>query len=316
MAEYQATIYDDVWRTMVNDFPELLIAFVNELFATGYDDTCRVELLQDTHEQNRQDGVAEKRITDSFFRIISADGAVRHYHIECQSTPDDSMLVRMFEYGAQIALDTAYSGNNELVVSFPHAAVLFLRSGRCAPDRMRISVNTPGGSVSYEVKVAKMQSYTLEMLFYRRLLILLPFYMFIVENGLAERERDPVKLRELTASLESIVRQLDLLSELGVITAYTRKAIIELSNKVNQQLTRKYPAVQKEAEAVMHGHVLEYEAKTIYNKGITQGITQGEIKGKVYAIKAVMKNWQLSAEKAMEALGIPKSEYAKYLALL
>lgn len=86
MAEYQATIYDDVWRTMVNDFPDLLIAFVNELFATSYDETCQVELLQDTHEQNRQDGAVEKRITDSFFRIISRDGVVRHYHIECQST--------------------------------------------------------------------------------------------------------------------------------------------------------------------------------------------------------------------------------------
>ena len=62
MSDYQATIYDDVWRTMVNDFPELLISFVNELFATSYDKEARVVLLQDTHEQNSQDGEAEKRI--------------------------------------------------------------------------------------------------------------------------------------------------------------------------------------------------------------------------------------------------------------
>ncbi len=68
--EYKATIYDDVWRTIVHDFPNLLIAFVNELFSESYSRDARVEFLQDTHEQKMPDGSVEKRITDTYFRII------------------------------------------------------------------------------------------------------------------------------------------------------------------------------------------------------------------------------------------------------
>ena len=56
IGEYKATIYDDVWCTIVHDFPNLLIAFVNELFSESYSKDARVEFLQDTHEQKMPDG--------------------------------------------------------------------------------------------------------------------------------------------------------------------------------------------------------------------------------------------------------------------
>ena len=67
IGEYKATIYDDVWRTIVHDFPNLLIAFVNELFSESYSNDARVEFLQDTHEQKMPDGTVEKCITDTCF---------------------------------------------------------------------------------------------------------------------------------------------------------------------------------------------------------------------------------------------------------
>ena len=39
-------------------------------------------------------------------------------------------------------------------------------------------------------------------------------------------------------------------------------------------------------------------------------------KERVFSIKNLMKNLKLSAEKAMEALAIPESEWARYKALL
>ena len=46
IGEYKATIYDDVWRTIVHDFPNLLIAFVNELFSESYSKDARVEFCR------------------------------------------------------------------------------------------------------------------------------------------------------------------------------------------------------------------------------------------------------------------------------
>ncbi len=72
-------------------------------------------------------------------------------------------------------------------------------------------------------------------------------------------------------SLRTIVTGLDNLLLLGDIDFLMRKSIMELMDKVNYHLARNYAKVQKEAEAVMGGKVLEYEAKTIYKKGIADG---------------------------------------------
>lgn len=269
--KYHATIYDDVWRTLVHDFPTLLIAFVNEVFGENYSDGVRVEFLQDVHEQNIVDGRLEKRITDSYFRIIDESGVARMYHIECQSTVDNSMLIRIFEYGAQIALDSAVKGKDKIVMEFPHAAVLFLRSNSNTPDSMEIEIKVPDGCISYEIPVVKMKNYSIDKIFHKKLFILLPFYMFVVEKSLKECEENPKKLAELLESLGKIVTGLDMLLRIGVVDELLRRSLLELSEKVNYHLARNYKTVQKEAEAVMGGKVLEYEAKSIYMTGKSDG---------------------------------------------
>ncbi len=53
-----------------------------------------------------QDAVTKEKVTDSSFEIDnSTNEKNKKYHIECQSTPDGSMLIRMFEYDSQIAMD-------------------------------------------------------------------------------------------------------------------------------------------------------------------------------------------------------------------
>lgn len=47
-----------------------------------------------------------------------------------------------------------------------------------------------------------------------------------------------------------------------------------------------------------------------------EGEARGEARGKLEAIKKLMKNLSLPAEKAMEVLDIPKNEFSKYMTLL
>ena len=53
-----------------------------------------------------------------------------------------------------------------------------------------------------------------------------------------------------------------------------------------------------------------------YNKGKTDGKIEGKFEGKIESIKELMRNLDLSPEKAMKALGIEPSEFSRYLALL
>ena len=307
IGEYKATIYDDVWRTIVHDFPNLLVAFVNELFVENYSKEARVEFLQDTHEQKMPDGTVEKRITDTYFRIIDKDGTVKKYHLECQSTADSSMLIRLFEYGACIALDDVIQENDSIVLEFPHAAVLFLRSNRNTPDFMRIELKTPGGSVDYKIPIAKMQNYTIDFMLNKRLLILLPFYLFVVEKSLKDCEEDSDKLAELLNSLQTIVKGLDALLALGDIDELTRKSILEFSNMVNIHLAKNYAKVRKGAENIMGGKILEYEAKTIHNTGLRIGLEQGREQGQAEKensiIISMLKN-KLSLEQIVSITGL------------
>lgn len=51
-------------------------------------------------------------------------------------------------------------------------------------------------------------------------------------------------------------------------------------------------------------------------QGIQQGMQQGKDSERVFSIKSVMKNLELTAERAMDVLSIPKTERGKYKALL
>ena len=48
----------------------------------------------------------------------------------------------------------------------------------------------------------------------------------------------------------------------------------------------------------------------------TEGRAEGRAEGRLESIRALMNNLKLSAEQAMESIGIPKSEFNKYMQML
>ena len=50
--------------------------------------------------------------------------------------------------------------------------------------------------------------------------------------------------------------------------------------------------------------------------GRAQGLEQGIEQERLSFVRNVMRSFKVLAEKAMESLGIPKSEYKKYLTML
>ncbi len=56
--------------------------------------------------------------------------------------------------------------------------------------------------------------------------------------------------------------------------------------------------------------------KEEYEHGREQGIEQGEERAYLASIRGVMGKLSLTAEKAMDLLAIPQSEWARYKAML
>lgn len=270
------TAYDDSFRTMLNDCRELIIPVVNEAFGESYTGQEEIVFGINEHFITQDGGSEDKRVTDSSFVIIRADGIRKRYHIECEEQLDSSILIRIFEYDAQIALDEGSVAGTTLTVSFPHSAVLALRYAKKSPDTMRIRVVTPGGETSYAVPIIKVQQYSLDEIFKKKLLFFLPFYIFSHESDLPECNSNEAKLAELTEEYRKIRLKLDELQIAGVISEFSKGAICAMVNHVLALIAQKYENVREGVTEVMGGKVLEYEAKTILNEGRAEGRNEGK----------------------------------------
>ena len=86
------------------------------------------------------------------------------------------------------------------------------------------------------------------------------------------------------------------------------------------QLTQKYTAIQEEAESIMGGKVLEYEAKTIYKSGIEcgfeRGIVRGIEQGTLKTLYILVKDELITNVEAAKRAGMSLEEFTKAVAML
>jgi hypothetical protein len=270
--------YDGAFRTIVNDCKQFLLPFLNEVFGEHYDGSEKIEFRPNEHYIDRQDAQDQKRVTDTHFLVY--DKTVKQYHLECESSRySEKILVRLFEYDAQIALDQADVGEDAIVARFPNTAVLYLRSTEKTPDTLRIVIEVPGDTAEYEVPVTKISVYTIDDIFDKKLYILLPFYIFTHESRFREYDTDAEKLESLKQEYQSVIDRLDELTEKGELSSFDKRTIIELADDVMKELTRKYSNVQKKVGEIMSGAMIQTEARKIRDEGMAQGMERGMKRG-------------------------------------
>ena len=308
MSNYN-TAYDDVFRTLLVDCRELIIPVVNEVFHTNYIGIENVVLHENEIFMRQQDGEEEKIITDSSFAIISLSGASKRYHLECQSSMDGSMLIRMYEYDSQLALQNGELMQQTLIVQFPESAILYLRHNESIPDVFEIQIHTPNGSISYHVPTLKVQQYDIETIFEKKLLFLIPFYIFTYEKQFSEINDDVEMLDALKREYAMIAQRLDQFVGSCVINEYIKKTICEMSERVITKIATGYESIRKEVTSIMGGKVLEYEAKDILRKGIKEGIEVGKFE----TLRELVKDGILSIEEAAKRVGMTVEQFQKEL---
>ena len=296
-------IYDGAFRTILNDCRKLIIPVINEIFHEHYTGEEEIRFFPNEHFLDQQDAADKERITDTNFQIIGR--IVKKYHLECESSlPDGKITIRLFEYDAQIALDEGEVTEETLTVIFPNTAVMYLRAYKKTPDKMKYVIVTPGGTVQYDVPIMKVQSYSLDEIFEKRLLMLIPFYIFSHEKSFSEYNNNEQKLEELKAEYRIILERLDDLEKQGIIGAFDKRTIIELSSDVIREIARKYENVQKGIGAMMRGPLIQTEARTILNRGISQGISETK---KETALR-MLKMGKLTVEEIAEYSALSVAE--------
>lgn len=109
------------------------------------------------------------------------------------------------------------------------------RNYKKTSDKMRYVIKTPGGTVEYDVPIMKVQEYTLEDIFSKGLLLLIPFYIFLHEKNFKVYNNEQ-KLAVLKAEYRSILERFDKLKQERMIGAFDKRTIIELSGDVIREM--------------------------------------------------------------------------------
>ena len=287
----KSTIFDDVYRTIVQKLSFLIIPAINEAFGTHYDMRTGITQLRNEHLE-----LAGKIITDSIFRI-----GQMLYHIECQSTPDGTMVLRMFEYDFAIALEAAYKGKAPYRIRFPLSAVIYLRPDPKVDGALSMEVEFPNSqTVTYKVPVISVQDCSLDYIFEKQLWLFIPFYIMRFQKDFKQMEKDREKrnsmLEELKGMDAKLVEHADKANLSGVYTN-----LMEFAQKIADHMLEKQPKTKKEVRKIMGGKILELHTEKVMKKGIRKGRKEERQDG-ILALIAAAKDFSASPAQAVEQL--------------
>lgn len=305
------TIFDDVFRTMVEKLPKLTIPLINEVFGTSYREDEKIIQLRNEHQDE-----SGEVITDSCLRIQN-----KLYHIECQSTNDTAMAVRMIEYDFHIALEHMEKEGQVYRMEFPRSCVLYIRSSESIPEYLKIKMVLPDEKeFFYRIPTIQSQSYALDMIFQKRLFILLPYYIMRYEKQKKLLDQNRQKLNELLAEYMDMRKRMEETffqeDEPGL---YTDLCALIL-RIVNYIFTLEQPSVRKGIGDIMGGKVLELYTEERYRKGqetgIKQGIKQGMEQGILKTLASLVTDGVLTIAQAAQRAGMSVSEFQKQVDLI
>lgn len=283
------TVYDDIFRLLLEKYPRLILPLLSELFGEQFDGDEELVLLQNELMEEDDKGVIDKIISDVNFVVKDKNGRVRHYHLECQSTKDKTMVVRMFRYDSRIAIRDSKLEDGVLVVRFPDSAVLCLRSTDSTPDHFKVRIVVRGNkSVEYEIPTMKMANYNSETIFERNLYFLLPFLPFNDEKRYKACNEDNAKLGQLLMEYQGVVFELEENINDGKVEGQAIKDLTVLFEQVVDQLAMNYGKVRKGVAEIMNNGKFWLESDRVREEGREEGRKEGVVDALAILLKTGM----------------------------
>ena len=273
------TPFDDVFRTLLEKCKKLIIPVINEIFHTDYSLKEDIEVLANEQFFIDGEGGDVKRVTDSYLKIRD-----NLYHIECQSTDDSYMIIRMFEYDVHIALDNVFfDENNVYTIELPQSAVIVLRDNINFGNSLRANLKVPKFSssdtyyenIQYSVPVCNVAQYSKDEICEKNLLFLTPYYIIRFEKRLAEINEDANQLNELKAEYQMLYDEIaELAKKEGLARDYLHD-IICLTEKIIEHVAKDMENVRREVIS-MGGNVLKLDREILVENAEERGIQIGQ----------------------------------------
>ncbi|MGB8957161.1 MAG: hypothetical protein WCC10_17450 [Tumebacillaceae bacterium] len=229
---------------------------------------------------------------------VTQGGQARQFHVEFQTYDQSSMVVRMFEYGFQIAKEAAAKEANLLILRYPQQLVLYLERDDSIAEEISCIVEFPPyeeqNKFEYKVPVKKFWNISVEEL-KDSLYALIPFHVFTARKQIADIEKDRGlsedrkrqlihrELSKVKGLLESSRNYLLEIHRAGKITDedldQMSTVMINLSHYLYRKFIAYYETFLVEVETMVT-HVLNFEAMNNSRlEGLRQGVEEGRQAG-------------------------------------
>lgn len=302
------TAYDDAFRTIAQECDDVLVCFVNVMFNEHYTMSATVERLNNEYYEQDDDKPEEKIVSDAHFRITDAriSGI---YHMECESKGyGEEILIRMFKYNiSHSKRNTGGSPPHKLTIRLPRSGLLVLRDRGKPPEKMIFEIVTPGGRISYDVPVVRISDYSIDMIFRKKMYLLLPFYFFNLEERLEYNNENEDDLREFERIYCEIVERIECEDDAKLSGRSKRVIIKELENVIMKLAHNKDNVIEKVGDIMGRAYkkpqyLVEYDEIVAKTKKMKEDLEEVEAKIEAKAETEKLKAENESLRKENEEL--------------
>ncbi len=213
-------LWDEILKAIVDAMPEQLFPLFKEVFGKEYPKGTPIILLateSSTYQEN-PDAPPSSRLSDIALLVNGTD----YYHLECQMHNDQDMVIRMVAYDLHFAMQhTTETGpeNKEVVMRFPHSAVIYPEKNRKIPESLRCRIIFQDGSEHiYQIPTVRIQSYSLEEIHEKHLNLFIPYVLLRLRPRLRKKIKNPLTRKELTDFIGEVMIILGSELEQGYLT--------------------------------------------------------------------------------------------------
>lgn len=311
---------DEVLKFLFSTSNKVLVKLLNGIFDEKFD-VDEVELTVSNNEFVEDDlGILRG---DMFFDILNKNHNKASYHIEFQTKNDNTMVIRMFEYGfkkGKEQLKNSKKFKEEIkTIYFPKQKVIFFEENKSIKNQLKLKIIFPDEQeIIYTVDVIKYWEYTDKELKEKKMYPLMPLQLFNLRKELekAHNKNDLKKIKELSQKAKNLAEKLakesaKLFEEDEILGEDFHKMLLAIQNLI-EYLNRNY----------MKDENIENEVnkmtKTLYDpevekRGIEKGIKQGIEQGREQGIKQGREQGIKSAIEKMLLKGMKETDVANIL---
>jgi hypothetical protein len=272
--ERKSISYDAIFKRFVEHLSdENIIGFINGAFGKNLDTTLPVSRL------NTESNSEKRLVADIYLRVGDS-----MYNLELQSSDDESMAVRMFEYGFRGAkLHGTVSGTG-ITLRFPEPVVIYLRTTDKTPRELSVNVEFPhiDQTVCYTVPAKRLSDLTPEMMLEQKLFPLLPFYPMKFESA-------PTPQEDAKRELQQVGRGIKALHDLGKLSETEAADMLRMLCEIGVKTAEKMKNIELK-EVVENMAAMETLMTYDTWEVLAQAKAEGKAEGKEEMLRAAIKS--------------------------